>query len=71
MASQMLTTRQVAERLNVAPSTVSAHAGSGDIPGAAKVFGRWRFDEQWLEAWIASKAARDPWAAPPRSRLSR
>ncbi|AYY11519.1 DNA-binding protein [Actinobacteria bacterium YIM 96077] len=51
-------------RGQVAESTETTRASRGDIPGATQLFGRWRFDEQALEAWIASETARDPWAGP-------
>lgn len=70
MADAMLTTRQVADRLGLATHTVSDRAAAGDIPGASKIFGRWRFDPDTFEGWIASQATRDPWAAPSRGRRS-
>jgi excisionase family DNA binding protein len=61
---RLMTTRQVAEWLSVAPHTVSGWAKSGRVP-AIRVSNRWRFDREALE--VALKPA-DPWARSPRSR---
>lgn len=69
MSSSMLSTAQVAERLGMHRDTVSRNAKN--IPGARKVFGRWRFDEQVLESWLVEqKQQADTWAAPKRGALS-
>lgn len=62
--SRLLTTREVAERLGYQRDTVSRNAHK--IPGAKRVFGRWRFDPDALDAWINSQSERDPWARPTR-----
>ena len=65
MSAPLLTSEQLAARLNVKRDTVTRNAGR--IPGARKVFGRWRFDAEQVEAWLAAKAEQaDPWAKPQR-----
>jgi excisionase family DNA binding protein len=65
----LLTAKDVADRLGVAPSWVSAQARAGRIPHIR--LGRYcRFREEALEAWIAQlerKAAGDlEWGTPRR-----
>lgn len=66
----MLTTRDVAKRLGYTTAVVSRRAKDGDIPGAVKVFGEWRFDPEAFEAWVSSQVPVDTWAAPRRGVLS-
>jgi hypothetical protein len=62
---RLLNTTQLAERLNVKRNTVTRNART--IPGAIKMFGRWRFDPVAIEAWIAaSRESPDTWAKPTR-----
>lgn len=42
---------QVAEYLNMAPSTVYRLARQGKLPGR-KIGGAWRFSRQGIDAWI-------------------
>ena len=46
-----LTTREAAELLQVAPTTVSRLAARGKIPGAFRVNGRWLFTIDEFERW--------------------
>lgn len=64
--ARMLTAREVAEELGYSTQTVTTRAKAGKIPGAVKIFGRWRFDADKLAAWRAAGESRDPWAAAPR-----
>lgn len=61
---RMLTTRDVAERLGFTVDAVTRNAKN--IPGARKVFNRWRFDPDAFEAWVESKGEIDTWAKPTR-----
>jgi len=66
---RMLSTRDVARRLNLHRDTVSRNAAK--IPGAHKVFGRWRFDPAVFESWLESRQeVVDTWAAPKRGAMT-
>jgi excisionase family DNA binding protein len=51
---QIMTTREVAEYLNVHILTVQKYAREGKIP-AFKIGADWRFHKQYIEKWIAEK----------------
>lgn len=50
----LLTTGQVAAWLRLDPSSVTRAATDGRLPGATKLLGRWRFDPDEVERWIAA-----------------
>lgn len=64
--TRMLTSREAAEELNFKVLTITQKAKAGEIPGAVKLFGRWRFDADKLAAWKAAGEAPDDWAAAPK-----
>jgi excisionase family DNA binding protein len=47
----VMTVREVAEYLKVAPSTVYRLARQGEVPGR-KIGGAWRFSRRTIDAWI-------------------
>ncbi len=49
----VMTIQEVADYLQVSPSTIYKLANSGQLPGR-KVGGRWRFARKTVEAWLAS-----------------
>lgn len=51
---EILTTKEVAEYLNIHPLTVHRHAREGKIPGF-KIGTDWRFHKKYLEKWIKQK----------------
>lgn len=48
---EILTTKEVAEYLNIHPLTVHRYAREGKIP-AFKIGTDWRFHKKYLEKWI-------------------
>ncbi len=50
----ILTTKEVAEYLNIHPLTVHRYAREGKIP-AFKIGTDWRFHKKYLEKWIKQK----------------
>jgi len=55
MATEILKIEQVAELLHLHVMTVYRLAKEGKLPGF-KVGGRWRFQKDTLEAWMADRA---------------
>ena len=54
----MLTVRDIAEDLQLAPDTISQKLKSGEIPGGTRLFGgRWRVDPTTYAAFKASLTA--------------
>lgn len=53
---QILTTKEVAEYLNIHPFTVNKYAREGKIP-AFKIGTDWRFHKKYIERWIRDKLA--------------
>lgn len=51
---EILTTKEVAEYLNIHPLTVHRYAREGKIP-AFKIGTDWRFHKKYLEKWIKQK----------------
>jgi excisionase family DNA binding protein len=51
---EILTTKEVAEYLNIHPLTVHRYAREGKIP-AFKIGTDWRFHKKYLEQWIKQK----------------
>ena len=51
---EILTTKEVAEYLNIHPFTVHRYAREGKIP-AFKIGTDWRFHKKYLEKWIKQK----------------
>ncbi len=51
---EILTTKDVAEYLNIHPLTVHRYAREGKIP-AFKIGTDWRFHKKYLEKWIKQK----------------
>ncbi len=51
---EILTTKEVAEYLNLHPLTVHRYAREGKIP-AFKIGTDWRFHKKYLERWIRQK----------------
>jgi len=51
-AKQLLTAKEVADRLNCSASTVYAKASRGEIP-ALKLGGMLRFDPEGIEEWVS------------------
>jgi len=51
---EILTTKEVAEYLNIHPLTVNRYAREGKIP-AFKIGTDWRFHKKYLEQWIKQK----------------
>lgn len=50
----VLTVREVAAYLGVAPVTVYRAASNGVIPGAFRINGRWRFRMEQIDRWTRS-----------------
>lgn len=46
---------QAASILGLPPRTVQDAAAKGSIPSAAKILGRWTFDERRLRAWVRER----------------
>jgi excisionase family DNA binding protein len=55
MSGRKLTTRQVAEWLQVSPETVLRKWRRGELPGYRLEDNCLRFDEDELEAWLADR----------------
>ena len=53
--NRLLSTREVAEYLNVKPITVRRKANSGEIP-SIRIGNRLRFDRQQIDRWLLSKS---------------
>jgi excisionase family DNA binding protein len=53
---EILTTKDVAEYLNLHPLTVHRYAREGKIP-AFKIGTDWRFHKKYIEKWIRDKVA--------------
>ena len=51
--SRYMTVNQVCELLQLAERTVYDLCRQGKLPGAAKVGGSWRVDEDKLREWLA------------------
>mgnify|MGYP001563070352 FL=1 len=51
---EILTTKEIAEYLNIHPLTVHRYAREGKIP-AFKIGTDWRFHKKYLEKWIKQK----------------
>jgi len=51
---EIMTTREVAEYLNLHPLTVHRYARAGKIP-AFKIGTDWRFHKKYIEEWIRGK----------------
>jgi len=52
---EIMTTKEVAEYLNVHPLTVHKYAREGKIP-AFKIGTDWRFHKRYIERWIREKS---------------
>lgn len=52
---EILTTREVAEYLNIHPFTVHKYAREGKIP-AFKIGTDWRFHKKYIDKWIKEKS---------------
>jgi len=57
-APELMTTREVAAYLRLAPATVYKLAQAGKIP-AVKVGGQWRFSRQSLDEWLTQEMQRN------------
>ena len=64
MSASLMTTRQVAERLGVAPATVLRRWRNGDLPGFRIDVNVLRFDAGEIDAWLATR--RGAYAPPTR-----
>lgn len=53
---EILTTKEVADYLNLHPLTVHRYAREGKIP-AFKIGTDWRFHKKYIERWIKRKLA--------------
>jgi excisionase family DNA binding protein len=53
-SKEIMTTREVAEYLNLHPLTVHRYAREGKIP-AFKIGTDWRFHKKYIEEWIRGK----------------
>ena len=58
MAKPFLTATEVAEMLQMNVETIYALIAMNDLP-AARVGGRWRFDEDKLRDWIAANSVNE------------
>jgi len=54
-SKEILTTKEVAEYLNIHPLTVHKYAREGKIP-AFKIGTDWRFHKKHIERWIKEKS---------------
>ena len=62
--SELLTARQVAERLNVSVETVLRWHRSGKLPGGYRLSSNvLRFRESEVESWLEARAERRPLAS--------
>ena len=57
--AQIMTTKEVAEYLQLHTITICKHASEGKIP-ATKVGFVWRFDKDTIDQWIAEGATNKP-----------
>lgn len=74
MSDAILTSHDVAARLDQHPDTILRRMRAGDLPGAFQLNGRgseWRIRESAFDAWIDSKAAPDPHRIEQRTSRSR
>lgn len=55
-SKEIMTTKDVAEYLNIHPLTVHKYAREGKIP-AFKIGTDWRFHKKYIERWIKEKLA--------------
>ncbi|MFC1674877.1 helix-turn-helix domain-containing protein [Candidatus Omnitrophota bacterium] len=55
---EIMTTKDVAEYLNLHPLTVHRYAREGKIP-AFKIGTDWRFHRKYIESWIRDKVDRN------------
>lgn len=55
MAKPFLTATEVADMLQMNVETIYSLISRDNLP-AARVGGRWRFDEQMVRSWVASKS---------------
>jgi excisionase family DNA binding protein len=53
-SKEIMTTKDVAEYLNIHPLTVHKYAREGKIP-AFKIGTDWRFHKKYIERWIKEK----------------
>jgi len=53
-SKEIMTTKEVAEYLNIHPLTVHKYARDGRIP-AFKIGTDWRFHKKYIEKWIKEK----------------
>lgn len=60
MTLKLVPSKRIAEITSTSIRWVQSHAASGDIPGAYRLLGQWRFDENKVLAWIAS-CEQQPW----------
>jgi len=51
---EIMTTKEVADYLNIHPLTVHKYAREGKIP-AFKIGSDWRFHKKYIEKWIREK----------------
>lgn len=49
---ELLTLAEAAGRLRVSPSTAKRLAANGDIPGARKIGGQWRFNAAAFDEFL-------------------
>ena len=54
-----LTTAECAEMVNCSPQTIARHCAQGDIPGAVKIFKRWRIPRKAVRQ-LEDETAREP-----------
>lgn len=59
----MLTSSQVAERLNIGKSTFHSLVADGEFPPGIKIGGSVRFEESTVDEYLAEKKAAGLWAA--------
>ena len=64
-APEYLTLQEAAALLRIGERTAYTRCRSGQLPGAAKVGGRWRVDRATLESWLRRGGDAPP---KPRSR---
>jgi excisionase family DNA binding protein len=55
-SKEIMTTKDVAEYLNLHPLTVHRYAREGKIP-AFKIGTDWRFHKKYIERWIKEKSS--------------
>lgn len=58
MSENLLTVKQVSQKLNLAVSTINNRLSAGaDLPPSIKIGGARRFPESLFEAWLNKKIA--------------